>query len=98
MSMILTTLIAVGLSAVPIFFLCIGDPKRRRSAEKKSDGMATKYRRALAAAACVPGIFCAFAGDSAAFLMWIGGCTLMGWGAALGLGVSRTDREINAAD
>src|SRR3546814_5497794 len=40
MTMTLTILTAIALSAVPILLLCIGDPKRRRSAEKNSNGMA----------------------------------------------------------
>src|SRR3546814_10393192 len=78
MTMTLTILTAIALSAVPILLLCIGDPKRRRSAEKNSNGMATSRRRILTVIACVPGIVCALTGDSAAFLMWLGGCALVG--------------------
>src|SRR3546814_19919207 len=82
MTMTLTILTAIALSAVPILLLCIGDPKRRRSAEKNSNGMATSRRRILTVIACVPGIVCALTGDSAAFLKWLGGCALVGWAAA----------------
>lgn len=99
MTTILATLAAVALSAIPILLLCFGDPKRRRSVEKKGNGMATRQRRILAALACVPGVVCALAGDSAAFLMWVGGCALVGWAAALVLGaVGRTDRQINVTN
>ncbi|WP_336967402.1 hypothetical protein [Sphingobium aromaticiconvertens] len=80
MTMAGTTLATVVFSAVPILLLCIGDPKRRRSV-KKSDGMAKGMRRLLVAIAVIPGIVCAAAGDSAAFLMWLGGCALLGWAA-----------------
>ncbi|MBB5687678.1 hypothetical protein [Sphingobium boeckii] len=80
--MMLTTLTALLLSAGPILFLCIGDPKRRRSMEKKSNGMAANKRRILVATACLPGLGCALVGDTAAFLMWLGGCALAGWAAA----------------
>src|SRR3546814_13216049 len=73
MTMTLTILTAIALSAVPILLLCIGDPKRRRTAEKNSNGMATARRRILTVIASVPGIVCALTGDSAACLMWLGG-------------------------
>lgn len=85
MNMILATLAATIVSALPILLLCIGDPKRRRTAGKGSGGMSVIRRRVLATLACVPGIACALSGDAAAFLMWLGGCALVGWGAAVGL-------------
>src|SRR3546814_1930708 len=95
MTMTLTILTAIALSAVPILLLCIGDPKRRRSAEKNSNGMATSRRRILTVIACVPGIVCALTGDSAAFLMWLGGCALVGWAAAFCfLSVGRSDGQL----
>lgn len=44
--------------------------------------MAKGLRRLLAGIAVMPGIFYAASGDSAAFLSWLGGCALVGWGAA----------------
>lgn len=75
------TLAALLLSAIPILLLCIGDPKRLRAADRKGGGMAQPKRRMLAALACVPGIACALTGDAAAFLMWMGGCAMVGWAA-----------------
>lgn len=79
MSMISLALVALALSTVAIVLLCLGDPKRRRAVGGKDGGMASGQRRMLVAAACVPGAFCALLGDAAAFLMWLGGCALVGW-------------------
>jgi hypothetical protein len=82
MTMIYTALGALALSAIPILLLCMGDPKRRRTIGIKGDGMATRQRRLLAAAACIPGVACIWVGDAPAFLMWLGGCALLGWALA----------------
>lgn len=79
--MFYTALVALALSAVPIFALCIGDPKRRRTLGYKG-GMTSGKRRLLVAVACVPGFFCASLGDAAAFFMWLGGCAILGWALA----------------
>lgn len=81
MSMILLALAALALSAVPIVLLGIGDPKRRRAAGAK-DGSASGQRWLLVIAACLPGLACALLGDSAAFIMWLGGSALLGWSVA----------------
>lgn len=83
MTMILLGLGALLVSAIPILILCMGDPKRRRAGGERG-GMASGRRRLLVAVACVPGVICAFLGDSAAFLMWLGGCALVGWALATG--------------
>lgn len=82
MNMFYLALTALALSAIPILVLCIGDPKRRRAAGGGEGGMASGRRRMFAAAACIPGIACALLGDAAAFLMWLGGCALVGWALA----------------
>jgi hypothetical protein len=82
MTMFYMSAIAITLSAMPILALCLGDPKRRRALGHKSPGMAPGRRRLLAATACLPGLVCALLGDAAAFLMWLGGCALLGWGVA----------------
>lgn len=79
MTMFSLALIAFVLSAVPIVMLCVGDPKRRRAIGGKGSGMASGQRRLLVAVACIPGAICALLGDAAAFLMWLGGCALVGW-------------------
>ena len=81
MTMLLTALVAIAFSAIAIVMLCIGDPKRLRSTTRKGDGMAKGLRRSLTAIAVMPGVACAASGDSAAFLMWLGGCALVGWSA-----------------
>ncbi|MEN3749166.1 hypothetical protein TPR58_18475 [Sphingomonas sp. HF-S3] len=81
MSMILLALAALALSAVPIVLLGIGDPKRRRAAGAK-DVSASGQRWLLVIAACLPGLACALLGDSAAFIMWLGGSALLGWSVA----------------
>lgn len=86
--MIYLALCALAISAVPITLLCLGDPKRRRAAGDR-DGMGTGQRRLLAAGACVPGLACALMGDSAAFLMWLGGCALVGWTLAASLATQK---------
>jgi hypothetical protein len=79
MTMTLAALVALSLSAIPIIALCDGDPKRQRSSGGKGGGMGKGLRRSLAAIAVMPGIACAAFGNSAAFLLWLGGCALAGW-------------------
>lgn len=73
---------ALIVSAGLIVLLCMHDPKRLRTAGRKTEGMAPARRRMLVAAACLPGLACALLGDSGAFLMWLGGCALFGWALA----------------
>jgi hypothetical protein len=40
-------------------------------------------RWALGLAACLPGIVCLVLSDTAAFLIWMGGCGVAGWLVAL---------------
>jgi len=82
MTMFLLATIALALSTISILALCAGDPKRRRTAGGSVGGMTSGRRRLLAVAACIPGLVCAIFGDAAAFLMWLGGCALIGWGCA----------------
>lgn len=89
--MTLPTLAALLLSTIPILLLCIGDPKRLRAADRKGGGMTTARRRTLSALACVPGLACALVGDAAAFLMWLGGCAMIGWAATFCFRAGRAD-------
>lgn len=84
--------IALALSAIPIVMLCVGDPKRRRAIGGKGGGMASPQRRLLVMIACIPGVICALLGDAAAFLMWLGGCALIGWALATYLPTRVEDR------
>lgn len=79
MTTVYLALVALVLSTIPIVRLCAGDPKRQRTLGARYGGMAPAQRRLLGAAACVPGLICALLGDAAAFLIWLGGCALVGW-------------------
>jgi len=80
--MVFTIVIALLLSGLAIVALCIHDPKRLRTASDKREGMARQRRRKFVAAACIPGLACLLLGNTAAFLMWLGGCALFGWALA----------------
>lgn len=79
MAGVVATAITIGL----ILLLCIGDPKRRRARRIAGAGQGVMTRRLIAAAACLPGLACAIAGDAAAFLVWLGGSGAAGWLIAL---------------
>jgi hypothetical protein len=72
-------LLALAISAMLIVVLCQGDPKRLRAAGQKGATMLPRRRRGLAALACLPGLGCALSGNSAALMLWLGGCALAGW-------------------
>jgi len=79
-----------ALAALLVSILCLGalglgDPKRRRTGRLPGTGQPPVVRRALVAAALVPGIALAAAGDAAAFFVWMGGCAVAGWTVAQGL-------------
>lgn len=82
---------ALLLSAIPVILLCIVDPKRRRATGER-DPAASQPRAMLVVAACVPGVACALLGDSAAFMLWLGGIALLGWAAAAGFAARTQDR------
>ncbi|MFT3966202.1 MAG: hypothetical protein QM690_09995 [Sphingobium sp.] len=75
----LSTLAAIAFSAILLFLLYRGDPKRRRSARLSGKGQGQTQRRLLAALASVPGIVAIALGDAAAFFIWLGGCAVAGW-------------------
>ncbi len=72
-------LAALALSAAFLFFLCLGDPKRRRSIRLPGEAQGQGMRRLLAGASLLPGIACAWDGGAAAFLIWLGGYAVLGW-------------------
>ena len=84
--MMIAPITAIAFSGVIILLLCLGDPKRRRTARLSGREMSVATRRMLAAAACLPGLVCALIGDAAAFMMWLGGCGVLGWFVALWFG------------
>ncbi|ABQ69910.1 hypothetical protein Swit_3564 [Rhizorhabdus wittichii RW1] len=88
---ILIPIFAIAFSTAIILILGRGDPKRRRTARLPGGGQSVRTRRLLAALACLPGLYCIFTGDAAAFFIWLGGCGVAGWFVALGFGQSRQD-------
>lgn len=88
------TLAAVATSALSLFLICAGDPKRRRTARLAGGEQGRRTRRTLVAAACVPGLLLAVLGDAAAVLIWLGGCSLTGWLLALGFVGPAGDRIV----
>ena len=85
-------LTAIAWSVGFLALLCLGDPKRRRTAEGgrgrghdgASDGAYRGIgRQALCAAACAPGVLLAFSGDAAGFLLWLAACAVAGWIVAM---------------
>ncbi len=79
----------IAVSSIIIALLGRGDPKRRRTAGLKGEGMNVTARRLLAAAACLPGLVYAVQADAAAFMIWLGGCAVIGWFVALWFGQTR---------
>jgi len=82
MTTLYLALAALVFSAIAIVVLCVGDPKRLRAVGGRDGGMASGQRRLLIAVACIPGFICVLLGDAAAFLIWLGGCALIGWALA----------------
>ncbi|ATY32965.1 hypothetical protein [Sphingomonas psychrotolerans] len=82
---------ALFLSAIPVILLCVGDPKRRRAAGERG-GAASRPRSMFVIMACIPGFACALLGDSAAFMLWLGGTALLGWAAAASFVARSQDR------
>ncbi|RJF90614.1 hypothetical protein [Sphingomonas cavernae] len=89
--MMMLVFAAIVFSTILIVMLCYGDPKRRRAASLPGEGHGAGSRRLLAAAACLPGLLWALWGDSAAFLVWLGGCAAAGWIVALWFSRARED-------
>jgi len=89
--MILLSVATVVFSAVILALLGLGDPKRRRAAGLGSGEMTVAKRRLLAGIACLPALLCVALGDAAAFMIWLGGCAVVGWFVALWLGQTGKD-------
>jgi hypothetical protein len=90
--MMVMPLIAIAISTLLILLLCIGDPKRRRAAGLSAKSHGRTIRWMLTGAALLPGAFFGGSGDAAAFLMWFGGCAVMGWLIALAFRGGLRDR------
>jgi hypothetical protein len=72
-------LAATGFSIAMITLLWRGDPKRRRVAGLPSGEHSAPKRRLIFVALLLPGLFFVVAGDSSAFLIWLGCCAVGGW-------------------
>lgn len=77
------TLPALAVSSALILWLSLGDPKRRRAEKLNGPGHGIGKRRLLGIGVLLPGIALAAMGDAAAFLIWLGGCAVVGWGVAM---------------
>jgi hypothetical protein len=77
--MTMLTIAALALSVALLAMLCVGDPKRRRTAGLRDDATGRGMRRLLAVGSVLPGVALALAGDAAAFMIWIGGYAVFGW-------------------
>lgn len=81
--MLLVLFATVAFSSTCIALLCHSDPKRRRSARLAGIGHGKMTRLMLITAMVVPGLSYCVMGDGAAFLLWLGGCAILGWGITL---------------
>lgn len=71
--------IGIACSLAMIAWLWHSDAKRRRVAGFLPTTLGSDKRRVVAIAALIPGAVLAAAGDSAAFLVWLGACAMGGW-------------------
>lgn len=78
-------LAGVALSTLALLLLCLGDPKRRRTAGAKGAGQSLTMRRLLLGACLLPGLWFIAMADAAAFLIWLGGAAAVGWLVTMGL-------------
>jgi hypothetical protein len=79
---------AIAFSACTILWLCVRDPKRRRTAGLTGRASAargtssTAYQTGCAMpvlAAVAPGVLLLLLGTAAPALLWLGGCAVAGW-------------------
>lgn len=86
-------LLATAISTLLLAALCFGDPKRNRASGAREGGQTSRTRQLLTAAACVPGLICALAGDASALLIWLGGCAVTGWLLAIWFNRERSETD-----
>ncbi|MET0362265.1 MAG: hypothetical protein ABW048_11020 [Sphingobium sp.] len=70
---------SIAFSSALLLLLCIGDPKRRRSARQPAKARSTAVRNLSIIASLIPGGIHAMTGDAGGFLIWLGGYALAGW-------------------
>ncbi|MET1753975.1 hypothetical protein ABVV53_00630 [Novosphingobium sp. RD2P27] len=77
--MSILALASLAASSAVIALLCLTDPKRRRALGLQAATNNSAHRGLVVCAAILPGLILAVAGDAAAFLLWLGGCAVIGW-------------------
>jgi hypothetical protein len=77
--MMIQVLAAITFSTLLILALCLGDPKRRRTARRDDKAQSRTMRLLLVPTACLPILWFTASGDAAALLLWLGACTANGW-------------------
>jgi hypothetical protein len=77
--MLLLILLSVGFTAAALLPMCVGDPKRRRTARLVLGSHSKAVRRVLVLAALLPGVALVLDGRVAAFLIWLGASAILGW-------------------
>ncbi|WP_028009556.1 hypothetical protein [Solimonas flava] len=74
------TLLAIACSAAVLLLIGRRDPKRLRAAGRCDLApYSAAQRRGLAAAALLPGLLLALAGQSAGVVIWLGASVALGW-------------------
>jgi hypothetical protein len=82
-------LLSIAFSTAILAFLCLGDPKRRRSVKLPGAAQGVAVRRLSALASLLPGMAYAIRGDGAAIFLWLGGYAMAGWLVTLAFAAAR---------
>lgn len=82
-------LLSIAFSTAILAFLCLGDPKRRRSVKLPGASQGVAVRRLSAVASLLPGMAYAIRGDGAAIFLWLGGYGMAGWLVTLAFAAAR---------
>jgi hypothetical protein len=84
---------AIALSGLMLVTLARRDPKRLRAdAGGRIAPLSPMQRRALGVAVLVPAVILMVMGQWPAFLIWLGGTTMLGWALAHGFAPRTTRR------
>jgi len=86
----LLTVISLTITAAALWALCLGDPKRRRTARLGGAAHSSTARRMLVVVGLLPGAALLLAAHGAGFLIWLGGSAIFGWLLTMGA-AGRTD-------
>lgn len=82
-------LLSISFSTLLLAYLCLGDPKRRRSVKLPGTVQGVAARRILAGASLLPGCIYALRADGAAVFLWLGGYAMAGWLVTLGFAAAK---------